>query len=556
MAFVRTRWALIFLLLYLSWREASPQPCGGVLTERRGEVASPGYPQPGYPNRVRCTWEIRAGGRDTVRIRMRSMRIEDDPTCRWDFLEVRFTGREPTRLCGSDMSRVPNGGVMQGRGETVIYLQSDDSVNDAGFLLNYEVIPPPCDSQPCQRGARCVEISQDDFRCNCPRGYTGKVCEIDIDECSPNPCQNGGRCIDGSASYTCDCAQGFTGTRCETDIDECISDPCQNGGQCVNGAGSFTCNCLAGYTGTLCDSDIDECSSGPCQNGGQCVNGADSFTCNCLAGYTGTLCDLDVDECASSPCLNGARCRDGVAVFTCECAPGFTGTRCETDVNECASSPCLNGARCRDGVAEFTCECAPGFTGTRCETAAPRDPCQPNPCANGRCEGQQGETFRCVCLPGFTGRLCESPVAPPTAPPPPPAQPPPPPPTSPPRRDDLYDQLGSVVPNSGAEVGEGRGSLAEGPLAAVVLGSLGVAALLGVILAFRLGGRTRPASGVVPPADPDRPAASRHCRRAPVTQATPATSVTRSRTGGSRPRSAAPGKGYCAETAQLCIQYG
>ncbi|CAM9620110.1 unnamed protein product [Lampetra fluviatilis] len=182
MAFVKTRWALIFLLLYLSWREASSQPCGGVLTERRGEVASPGYPQPGYPNRVRCTWEIRAGGRDTVRIRMRSMRIEDDPTCRWDFLEVRFTGREPTRLCGSDMSRVPNGGVMQGRGETVIYLQSDDSVNDAGFLLNYEgtltpcgmFIPPPCDSQPCQRGARCVEISQDDFRCNCPRGYTGK----------------------------------------------------------------------------------------------------------------------------------------------------------------------------------------------------------------------------------------------------------------------------------------------------------------------------------------------------------------------------------------------
>ncbi|XP_075925111.1 cubilin-like [Petromyzon marinus] len=75
---------------------------------------------------------------------MRSMRIEDDPTCRWDFVEVRFTGREPTRLCGSDMSRVPNGGVMQGRGETVIYLQSDDSVNDAGFLLNYEGTLAPC----------------------------------------------------------------------------------------------------------------------------------------------------------------------------------------------------------------------------------------------------------------------------------------------------------------------------------------------------------------------------------------------------------------------------
>ncbi|XP_035671980.1 fibropellin-1-like, partial [Branchiostoma floridae] len=110
---------------------------------------------------------------------------------------------------------------------------------------------------------------------------------INFDECSSAPCQNGATCQDGFYSFTCQCAPGFTGTLCETDINECSSAPCRNGATCQDGANSFTCQCVPGYVGTLCVTDIDECSSAPCQNGATCQDGVNSFTCQCAPGYTG-----------------------------------------------------------------------------------------------------------------------------------------------------------------------------------------------------------------------------------------------------------------------------
>ena len=33
------------------------------------------------------------------------------------------------------------------------------------------------------------------FTCNCVPGYTGAMCEVDIDECEEIVCQNNGTCI-------------------------------------------------------------------------------------------------------------------------------------------------------------------------------------------------------------------------------------------------------------------------------------------------------------------------------------------------------------------------
>lgn len=40
------------------------------------------------------------------------------------------------------------------------------------------------------------------------QGFTGPVCQIDIDDCSSTPCLNGAKCIDHPNGYECQCATG------------------------------------------------------------------------------------------------------------------------------------------------------------------------------------------------------------------------------------------------------------------------------------------------------------------------------------------------------------
>ncbi|VVC87020.1 unnamed protein product [Leptidea sinapis] len=101
--------------------------------------------------------------------------------------------------------------------------------------------------------------------------------------CLEQECAHGGHCRDMRNSYTCDCPPGFRGDQCEVDIDECEQHECQNGATCMDDLARYVCICPPGYEGTLCERDVDECESGPCQNGGQCVNVAGSFHCECSA---------------------------------------------------------------------------------------------------------------------------------------------------------------------------------------------------------------------------------------------------------------------------------
>ncbi|KAI9540708.1 hypothetical protein NQZ68_038379 [Dissostichus eleginoides] len=84
----------------------------------------------------------------------------------------------------------------------------------------------------------------------------------DLLPCTTNVCQNSGTCYRRNTQNMCVCAPGFTGQLCETDVDECQSNPCLNGATCLDGVASFTCLCLPSYSGELCQQDTELCGFG------------------------------------------------------------------------------------------------------------------------------------------------------------------------------------------------------------------------------------------------------------------------------------------------------
>ena len=108
-------------------------------------------------------------------------------------------------------------------------------------------------------------------RCECPSGYEGIRCEINVDDCVGHTCKNNATCVDLVGSYECDCARGFTGNMCETKIAFCSGNdagndgPCQNGGVCMDHFTHYTCKCKAGFAGENCTINIDDCVDHMCQ---------------------------------------------------------------------------------------------------------------------------------------------------------------------------------------------------------------------------------------------------------------------------------------------------
>ncbi|KAE8285645.1 Protocadherin Fat 4 [Larimichthys crocea] len=172
----------------------------------------------------------------------------------------------------------------------------------------------PCTRNPCQNGGSCkrrLSVGPDmkteesvpvilvsnhplqPYACSCRPGYTGALCETDIDECQPSPCHNGGTCHNLVGGFSCTCPEGFTGMACERDVNECLSNPCKNGALCQNFPGGFNCLCKSGFAGKTCDSIINHCECNPCFNGGSCQNRVDGYYCHCPFGVFGKHCELN-----------------------------------------------------------------------------------------------------------------------------------------------------------------------------------------------------------------------------------------------------------------------
>ncbi|XP_074607749.1 uncharacterized protein LOC141860518 isoform X3 [Acropora palmata] len=95
-------------------------------------------------------------------------------------------------------------------------LPSDKYNNSDKFMqsdtFHHFSIATPCSSRRCKNNGKCLPLyAENDYKCVCKEGFTGKICESDIDECSLNKCHQNAACTNTKGSYNCTCKDGFVG---------------------------------------------------------------------------------------------------------------------------------------------------------------------------------------------------------------------------------------------------------------------------------------------------------------------------------------------------------
>ena len=332
-------------------------------------------------------------------------------------------GQEPDYFRGC-MSEVRVGGVL------LPFFTEEELVNSTA-VKKFVVQERPedlgmgdcvlCYQTECQHGGMCSDPSSE-FQCSCQPGFSGPLCETNLDECVDSMCQNGA-CIDGISNYTCSCQPGWTGWLCDEDLDECAESPCMNGGSCSQtlAPGDYTCNCLDEYKGKDCQElKVKTCRELPCVNGGTCIDeqlqGPEKYRCDCPSGYEGRNCENEIDFCVklNVVCQNGGTCKSDFASFNgnCECLTGYEGVKCEINIDDCKNNPCQNNGKCTDLINGYRCYCNDtGFTGDHCEQNI-NECLTVDKCKHGsNCTDTQG-SFTCSCIGearGYCGKQCQVP---------------------------------------------------------------------------------------------------------------------------------------------------
>ncbi|XP_027870781.1 CUB and sushi domain-containing protein 1 isoform X4 [Xiphophorus couchianus] len=120
------------------WNASTPLcivPCSGNLTERRGTILSPGYPEP-YPNSLNCLWRIHVSEGAGIQIQVMTFATEHN----WDSLEIYDGGDMTAPKLGSFSGTTAPALLNSTSNQLLLHFQSDISVVAAGFHLEYKTV--------------------------------------------------------------------------------------------------------------------------------------------------------------------------------------------------------------------------------------------------------------------------------------------------------------------------------------------------------------------------------------------------------------------------------
>ncbi|XP_037683717.1 CUB and sushi domain-containing protein 2 isoform X4 [Choloepus didactylus] len=151
------------------WNVSAPTcvvPCGGNLTERRGTILSPGFPEP-YLNSLNCMWKIMVPEGAGIQIQVISFVTEQN----WDSLEV-FDGADNTvTMLGSFSGTTVPALLNSTSNQLYLHFYSDISVSAAGFHLEYKTVglsscpEPAVPSNGVKTGERYLVNDVVSFQC-------------------------------------------------------------------------------------------------------------------------------------------------------------------------------------------------------------------------------------------------------------------------------------------------------------------------------------------------------------------------------------------------------
>ncbi|XP_078420929.1 scavenger receptor cysteine-rich domain-containing protein DMBT1-like isoform X3 [Cetorhinus maximus] len=113
--------------------------CGGYLDTAYGSVNSPNYPYP-YPNDAQCTWYIRGGRTQVIKLQFTYVELEYTSGCSYDYIAI-YDGPSTNSVLLSKFCNGSDEIFTSSSSSMTIYFRSDSSVTRRGFAANYSSLP-------------------------------------------------------------------------------------------------------------------------------------------------------------------------------------------------------------------------------------------------------------------------------------------------------------------------------------------------------------------------------------------------------------------------------